>query len=154
MKVIRVIQQYWYYFRTGVTYYLIFVLTLGTFVSTVYFDTIRNIFQLSVLINSFIMFILLILGGGIPLAIIIGWAHFKKTGAFQSEQEVITLANQYNYKLPQGHQRLVYTPSSIWQIKMILKLLNNEKPNQQDLDEGKKLIESMEKLAEGGSVGK
>jgi len=97
--------------------------------------------------------ILATLIGG-PLAVVIGWVHLKRSGLFSSEQDVSIEANPYQYKLPPGYSKEVFTPAVLVQLRIIRRLaetkglLTEAETKEMDELEKKLLI-----LLEGGYVG-
>ena len=85
----------WYYFRMGWSTYFAFILAAINTLTVTYFLAIDNYPSLKLVFPSFETYITIIVSIGIPLLIIIGYAHFKKTQAFKSEVDVLVESNPY-----------------------------------------------------------
>lgn len=150
----RWIYRAWYYFRMGYSTYLTFLLGYLSTLVTVYYLAIRNIPALLDLFPHFAPFAILATLIGGPLAVVIGWVHLKRSGLFSSEQDVSIEANPYQYKLPPGYSKEVFTPAVLVQLRIIRRLaetkglLTEAETKEMDELEKKLLI-----LLEGGYVG-
>jgi hypothetical protein len=91
----------------------------------------------------------------VPLAIFIGWSHFKRTPLFTSELDIQYEANPYNYKLiPGKEEELLYPMYSVLVQFMRESTKQNVVKLPQDF-EGKldKIEKKLTKIIEGGYVG-
>lgn len=91
---------------------------------------------------------------GIPLLVLIGYVHFKRSPAFGSEQDVTQESYPYNYKLPPGYWRLALVPALLEIISLNLKLMNKESLDDKELNYLKDIQKKLEILKDGGYVGK
>jgi hypothetical protein len=144
----------WYYFRTGYGTYLTFILTAVNMMVVVYYLAIKNIPVLEIIFPSFAVWALVITGGGIPLAIFLGWLHVKRSPAFRSEMDIQVEANPYYYKLPPGYWKEVFAPLWLELIRLNLKVLNKEPLTDEEQKRIRELQAKLESLIEGGYVGK
>ena len=85
----------WYYFRMGWTTYFAFILAAINTLTVTYFLAIDNYPSLKLFFPSFEIYILIIVSVGVPLLVLIGFAHFKRTQAFKSEIDVMIESNPY-----------------------------------------------------------
>ena len=85
----------WYYFRMGWATYFAFILAAINTLTVTYFLAIDNYPSLKAIFPSFEVYIVLIVSIGIPLLVLIGYAHYKRTVAFKSEVDVIMESNPY-----------------------------------------------------------
>ena len=85
----------WYYFRNGWSIYFAFIFAaINTLVITYYLAIERAPF-LKEVFPSFGFYVIAAVGIGIPLLTIIGWIHWKKSGARRAEVDVNYEANPY-----------------------------------------------------------
>tara|TARA_B100000676_G_C17792965_1_gene688050 strand:- start:180 stop:689 length:510 start_codon:yes stop_codon:yes gene_type:complete len=85
----------WYYFRNGWSIYFAFIFgAINTLVVT-YYLAIEKAPVLNSIFPSFVYYFLFAAGLGIPLLTIIGWTHWKKSGARRAEVDVNYEANPY-----------------------------------------------------------
>jgi len=144
----------WFYFRMGWgTYFAFIFAAINTMVVT-YYLAIESIPTLKSVFYSFTIYAIFVAIIGIPLLVLAGYVHFKRTGAYASETDVVVESNPYNYKLPPGYQKEVFTPLQLVLSKLILKLALNEKPTEEEINKLNELIKQLNFLIQGGVVGK
>jgi len=143
----------WYYFRTGYTIYLAFILAAINMMVVAYYLAIQNIPALRIMFPSFSIWALLVIVIGVPLAIFLGWLHFKKSPTYQSELDIQVEANPYYYKLPPGYWKEVFAPIWLELLRLNLKVLNKEPLTEEEQDQIKELQKKLENLIKGGYVG-
>jgi len=118
-----------------------------------YYLAIENIPSLKAVFPSFVEYIIIIVTVGIPLLVITGYAHFKRSKAYKSEQEVAIESNPWVYKLSPGHQKMVLFPNQLMMNTLLLKLLTNEKITEDEIKKMKELQKQINHLIGGGYVG-
>ena len=69
----------WFYFRMGWSTYFVFIMAAINTLTVTYFLAIDNYPSLKEVFPSFEQYVVIIIGIGIPLLILVGYAHFKKT---------------------------------------------------------------------------
>jgi hypothetical protein len=155
MRIHRYVTRAWYYFRLGYSTYLTFLLGFASTLVTVYYLAIRNVPSLLSIFPSFTIFGVLATIIGVPLSVAIGWAHLKRSMAYESEQDIVVEASPYYYKMLPGYWKEAFTPTYLEILLLSRRLLEA-----QNLltSEDKTRIEDLEKklrtLMEGGLVGK
>ena len=81
----------WFYFRQGwSTYFAFLFAAINTMVVT-YYLAIEKYPVINSVVPTFLHYILLAVGIGIPILILIGYVHFKKSTAFLSEDLFLNL---------------------------------------------------------------
>ncbi len=144
----------WYYFRTGYATYIALLLGVVNVLTTTYYLAIRNFPSLSDVFPDFLIYIITITVIGIPLTILIGYIHFKKSPSYSSEADITVEANPYYYKLPPGFWKEVFCPVYLETLRICTKIANNEKITEDEIKKIKKLEDKMERLVKGESIGK
>lgn len=143
----------WYYFRTGYSTYLAFVLTAINMMVVVYYLAIQNIPALESAFPSFGIWALTVIAVGVPLAIFLGWIHFKRAPAYRSEVDILVEANPYYYKLPPGFWKEVFAPTYLELLRLNIKLLNKEPLTEEEQNKIRELQKKLENLIKGGYIG-
>lgn len=115
MNLQRLLWRSWYYLRIGYSVYLTFILGFVSTIVTVYYLAVNNISFLKSAFPNFWLFGVLALVIGVPLAVLLGYFHFKRSQAFTSEVDVSAESNPYNWKVI-GKEREVYT--AMWAIML------------------------------------
>ena len=103
----RGIFRIWFYFRTGWQTYFAFILAAINTLTVTYFLAIDNYPSLKTIFPSFEIYILIVVSIGIPLLIIIGYVHFKRSQSFKSEADVLIESNPYQRRNTVNSELLV-----------------------------------------------
>ena len=136
----------WYYFRMGWSTYFAFILAAINTLTVTYFLAIDNYPSLKLIFPSFEIYILIIVSIGIPILIVIGYAHFKRTQAFKSEIDVMIESNPYQRRNTVNNE--INLRVNLQLMKLLTKLVNNEKLDTSESENLKKLIKTFEEFTE------
>ena len=139
----------WYYFRMGWSTYFAFILAAINTLTVTYFLAIDNYPSLKSVFPSFEVYILIIVSVGIPVLIAIGYAHFKRTQAFKSEIDVMIESNPYQRRNTVNNE--INLRMNLQLMKLLTKLVNNEKLDTSESENLKKLIKTYEEFTENRS---
>ena len=139
----------WYYFRMGWSTYFAFILAAINTLTVTYFLAIDNYPSLKLVFPSFEIYILIIVSIGIPILIAIGYAHFKRTQAFKSEIDVMIESNPYQRRNTVNNE--INLRVNLQLMKLLTKLVNNEKLDTSESENLKKLIKTYEEFTENRS---
>lgn len=142
----------WYYLRQGYGMYLVFIVAVANVMVTTYYLAVDNIPTVKEFFPSFLVWIIFIIAVGLPLSIGLGYWHVKRSNAQRSQMEVETEINPYYYKLPPGFWREVFTPLYSELLSMNLKILQNQKLTDEEVEKIKKLQDKLKFLMEGNSI--
>ena len=85
----------WFYFRMGWSTYFVFFLAAINTLTVTYFLAIDNYPSLKAVFPSFEQYVVLTICIGIPLLVVVGYAHYKKSMAFRSEMDVLVESNPF-----------------------------------------------------------
>lgn len=144
----------WFYFRQGWSTYFAFILAaLNTMVVT-YYLAIEKAPFLKLIFPTFISYIIVWIVVGIPLLIVIGYIHYKRSNAYSSEADISAESNPYNYRLLPGYSKEVIFPMYLTMTNMLLKLSKNEKLTTEELEQIVELQKKIDILIKGESIGK
>jgi len=134
----------WFYFRMGWSTYFVFIMAAINTLTVTYFLAIDNYPSLKEFFPSFEQYVVIIVCVGIPLLIMVGYAHYKKTLAYKSETDVLIESNPY------GRRDLVNSEISLQLdlklISLILKMSNGEKIDKNEIAEVEKLSHEISKF--------
>ena len=91
----------WFYFRQGWTTYFAFIFAAINTMVVTYYLAIENIPSLKSVFPTFYVYLAVTVSIGIPLLILIGYAHQKKTSSYKAEADIYYESNphalrQYN----------------------------------------------------------
>lgn len=134
----------WFYFRSGWSLYFAFIFAAVNTLTVTYYLAIERIPDLLIIFPSFLNYVVIVSGIGIPILVFIGYAHYKKTAAFRSEADISMETNPY-------HRRMIVNTESILLlnlklIDMLLKSSRNEKISKEELENIHKLQNEISEL--------
>ena len=131
----------WYYFRMGWSTYFAFIFAAINTLTVTFYLAIESYPQLAGIFPTFLQYVVIISGIGIPILILAGYLHYKKTSAFKAEADINIEAN------PHWRRMLINTDlllsSYLKLIELIPKMTNQEKLSEDELKELSKLKESL-----------
>ena len=132
----------WYYFRNGWSVYFAFIFAaINTLVITYYLAIERAPF-LKEIFPSFGFYVIAAIGIGIPLLTIIGWVHWKKSGARRAEVDVNYEANPYEARTMVNTEMVLKLSLQLSEI--LLKNQNNNTISENEINSIKTLIKEIE----------
>ena len=144
----------WFYFRQGWTAYFAFVMAAVNVLTVTYFLAIDNYPSLQIIFPTFIHYILAAVIVGVPLLILVGYAHYKRTQAFTAEADITVEAYPYWYKLPPGWNKEVVFPLYLTMLNLMIKMSKNEKLSTEEIDKITNIQKSLSSLIDGGYIAK
>ena len=123
----------WYYFRMGWgTYFAFIFAAINTLVVT-YYLAIERVPALLTIFPNFLYYVLIISTIGVPLLIIVGYIHYKRTLAFKSEIDIVVESNPYQRRNIVNIHLIL---ESIMETnQLLLKLSKNEKLSETEIEE-------------------
>ena len=119
-----------------------------------YYLAIERVPALLTIFPNFLQYVLIISTIGVPLLIIVGYIHYKRSAAFSAEADINVEAYPYWYKLPPGWNKEVVFPLYLQMINLMIKISKNEKLSTDETKEMSNIQKSLSSLIEGGYVGK
>ena len=144
----------WYYFRQGWALYFAFILAAINTLTVTYYLAIEKIPSLQVIFPSFSFYIAFAVLVGIPVLVLFGYIHFKKSPAYGSEQDVFMESYPYNFKLPPGYWRKALAPTILELLKLDLKIINKESLSEEEKTKLDSIQKKLNILKDGGYVDK
>ena len=134
----------WFYFRMGWATYFAFIFAAVNTLTVTYFLAIENYPSLTAIFPSFIQYVLIISSIGVPLLIIVGYIHYKRTVAFKSEVDVLMESNPYQRR---NVVNITLILESIMKTnQLLLKLSKNEKLSETEIGEINSEIDEISKF--------
>ena len=127
----------WFYFRTGWSTYFAFVVAAVNALTVTYFLAIENYPILNSIFPSFFHYVGIVGGIGVPALVLVGYIHFKKSKSFKAEQDVLIETSPHIRRILVNTEVLL--PSYLKLLELIVKLSQNEKLSQEDMNQVSKL---------------
>ena len=119
-----------------------------------YFLAVENYPVLDTLFPTFLHYVFIAVVIGVPMLILVGYIHYKRSAAFSAEADINVEAYPYWYKLPPGWNKEVVFPLYLQMINLMIKISKNEKLSTDETKEMSDIQKSLSTLIEGGYIGK
>ena len=127
----------WFYFRTGWTTYFAFIAAAINTLTVTFFLAIEKYPSLSVIFPTFFHYIVIVVGVGVPVLILVGYVHFKKSKSFVAEQDIFIETSPHFRRILQNTEILL--PAYLKLTELMVKLSENKKLTDEELKEVSKL---------------
>ena len=127
----------WFYFRTGWATYFAFVVAAINALTVTFFLAIENYPSLSMIFPTFFHYIVIVVGIGVPILVLVGYVHFKRSKSFRAEADVLIETNPHIRRILQNTEILL--PSYLKLTEIIVELAENKKLTNKELEEVSKL---------------
>jgi len=127
----------WFYFRQGWSTYFAFVFAAINTLTVTYYLAIENYPFLKSFFPSFEQYILIVVLVGIPLLVLVGYAHYKKTPSYRAEADVWVESNPYQARVLINTQFTLALNMKLTNI--LLKLSSKQEISEKEINEIKDL---------------
>ena len=117
----------------GWSTYFAFIFAAINTLTVTYFLAIERYPELSAIFPSFIQYVLIITIIGVPLLIVVGYVHYKRTLAYRAEVDVSLESNPY--QLRNVVNNTINVKLTLKMYEMILKLSQNQKLTENEIEE-------------------
>jgi hypothetical protein len=135
----------WFYFRTGWQTYFAFILAAINTLTVTYFLAIENYPSLKTVFPSFDIYILIIVSIGVPLLVLIGFVHFKRSRSFKSEADVLIESNPYQRRNTVNSEIILRLNLQL--MSTLLKVAKKEDLSEEEIEEITQLHDEILKLS-------
>ena len=139
----NVVWRGWWYFRQGWSNYFTFLMAAVNTLTITYFLAIERYPALVAIFPNFIQYVLIVALIGIPLLVLVGYAHWKKTSARRAEVDIFYEVNPYIVRVLVNTEMVVQMNLTLNQ--HILKLQQGKKLSDEEIND---LSQLQEKLSE------
>ena len=127
----------WFYFRQGWSTYFAFIFAAVNTLTVTYYLAIENYPFLKTIFPSFEQYILIVVLIGIPLLVLVGYAHYKKTPSYRAEADVWVESNPYQARVLVNTQFTLALNMKLTGV--LLKLSSKEEISEKEINEIKVL---------------
>jgi len=135
----------WFYFRTGWQTYFAFILAAINTLTVTYFLAIENYPSLKTVFPSFEIYILIIVSIGVPLLVLVGFVHFKRSHSFKSEADVLIESNPYQRRNTVNSEIILRLNLQL--MSTLLKVAKKEDLSEEEIEEITQLHDEILKLS-------
>jgi hypothetical protein len=133
----------WYYFRQGWSVYFAFIFAAINTLTVTYFLAIDNYPVLKEIFPSFIHYIVIVVLVGIPMLVLVGYAHYKRTASFKAEADIHIEVNPHMRRMLINTEFMLSMSLQLSELSM--RLVNNEKLTGDEMDRLKQLQKEFQK---------
>ena len=140
----------WFYFRQGWSVYFAFIFAAVNTLTVTYFLAIDNYPFLKDIFPSFIHYVAVIVLIGIPLLVLVGYAHYKRTASFKAEADIHIEANPHMRRILTNSEFMLSMSLQLSELSM--KLMNNEKLTSDEMNNLKQLQIEFQKQIGGRRI--
>ena len=102
-----------------------------------FFLAIENYPSLNVIFPTFFHYIVIVVGVGVPVLVLVGYVHFKRSKSYRAEADILIETNPHIRRILQNTEVLL--PSYLKLTEIMLKLSENKKLTDKELEEVSKL---------------
>ena len=134
----------WYYFRQGWSLYFAFIFAAINTLTVTYFLAIERVPFLTTIFPSFIHYVVIISSVAIPILILVGYVHWKKSAARKAEIDILYETDPYKARTLVNTEMLLKMNFNL--TLMINKMLNDQKPSKEELLELQKSQDKISKF--------
>ena len=131
----------WFYFRQGWSTYFAFIFAAVNTLTVTYYLAIENYPFLKEVFPSFETYLIVAIGVGIPILVLVGYAHYKKTPSYRAEADVWVESNPYQARVLLNSEFILSLNLQL--IEMQLKLSQKEKLSEDDIEKIKTIKEKL-----------
>ena len=136
----------WFYFRTGWSTYFVFILAAINTLTVTYFLAIDNYPLLKAVFPTFEQYAVIMVSVGIPMLIVVGYFHFKKTLAYKSEMDIYVESNPYLSRNTVNADLSLKLNLKL--ISLLLKMSTGKRIDKNEIDEIEKLHNNILKFVD------
>ena len=137
--------RFWFYFRSGWSTYFAFIFAAINTLVVTYYLAIERYPQLESIFPNFLQYVVIIVSVGIPLLILVGYAHWKRTPAYRSEADITMESNPYVARMLVNSEILLQLNLKL--TELIIKQSKNEKASDDELAEITKLQKELSEFS-------
>lgn len=120
----------------GYASYFAFIFAAVNTLTVTYYLAVERYPTLEAIFPNFLQYVVIVAAIGIPLLILVGYSHFKKTQAYRSEAEISMESDPFRRRMVINTEILVNLNLKL--TEMVLKLSQDEKLSSEELDKIKK----------------
>ena len=133
----------WFYFRTGWSTYFAFIVAAINTLTVTFFLAIDKYPSLSVIFPTFFHYIVIVVCIGVPILVLVGYVHFKRSKSYRAEADIGVESNPHFRRILQNTEILL--PAYLKLTEIIVKLSENKKLTDKELEEVSKLQDRLNK---------
>ncbi len=123
----------WFYFRQGWSTYFAFIFAAVNTLTVTYYLAIDEYPLLTDIFPTFLIYVLVVVGIGIPILVFVGYVHFKRSNAFKAEADINIETNPHFRRILSNTELLF--PILVKLLELTTRISNNEKLSESEIKE-------------------
>ena len=131
----------WYYFRMGWATYFAFIFAAINTLTVTYFLAIERYPFLAGIFPNFIQYVVIVTIIGVPLLVLVGYVHFKRSKSFRAEQDILVETSPHFRRMLQNTEILL--PAYLKLTELMVKLSENKKLTDKEFEEISRLQQDL-----------
>jgi hypothetical protein len=131
----------WFYFRQGWSTYFAFVFAAINTLTVTYFLAIEKYPSLKAIFPTFPIYVMILVVTGIPLLVLIGYIHYKKSSAYKAEADITIESHPHFLRMMDNIELLLILNSKV--IDMMTNLPKNKELTKEECEQLSKLQEEL-----------
>lgn len=140
----RLVFRLWYYFRTGWATYFTFAFAAINTLTVTYFLAVENYPVIHQIFPSFSSYVVTLVTIGVPLLVLVGYVHWKKSGARKAEVDIGFETDPFRRRTLVNSELLVMMNLKL--LKMLVKLSEKKTLTEDELNSIKELDEELSNM--------
>ncbi len=140
----------WFYFRQGWSTYFAFIFAAINTLTVTYYLAIEEYPLLNSIFPSFLIYVLVTISVGIPMLVLVGYVHFKRSSAFKAEADINIESNPHQRRILSNTE--LFFPILIAILNLTTKISNNEKLSEDEIKELSLLKENLKKYMDKHTI--
>ena len=134
----------WFYFRQGWSVYFAFIFAAINTLVVTYFLAIDNYPILKEIFPTFTVYVTIVATIGIPLLVLIGYLHYKRTPSFRAEATINLESNPYTRRVLVNSELTLKLNTKL--MELILKISQGEKISKEEVLAALKIQDELKTL--------
>ena len=130
-----------FYFRTGWATYFAFIVAAINALTVTFFLAIEKYPLLSVIFPTFFHYIVIVVSVGVPVLVIVGYVHFKRSKSFRAEADIQIETSPHIRRMLQNTEILL--PIYLKLTELMVKLSENKKLTDKEFEEVSRLQQEL-----------
>ena len=132
----------WFYFRNGWSLYFAFIFAAINTLTVTFYLAIEKYPDINWMFPTFFHYIVIVCGMGIPLLIIVGYVHYKRTAARKAEVDISYETDAYKARTLVNTEIAITLNMKL--LDMIMKISKKQELSDEEYQELERLREKLE----------
>ena len=131
----------WFYFRNGWSLYFAFIFAAINTLTVTFYLAIEKYPDINWMFPTFLHYIVVVCSLGIPLLILVGYVHYKRTAARKAEVDISYETDAYKARTLVNTEIAIILNMKL--LEMIMKILKKQELSTEDYQEIERLREKL-----------